>query len=536
MTPYFAFGRRSFLLGASALALFAPAAARAASSSTVAPKGAPVSGGTLIVGQYQEPTFFDPNRQYSYETYRLDKHIYESLVAEDLSTPAEDGPPPLVPALAESWEISPDAKTFTFHLRKGVNFHDGTDFDAEAVRFNVRRFTDDTFEYFDARSQATMTRVYGDLTEVRVLDSHTVQYVFSRPFLEFLRLLPQGNFVSGIFSPKALQTWGQDDLAAHPTGTGPYRFVERVHGEKTVLERNPDYWGKAPLSDRIVFRPIQDDNTRLAALRSGEIDILTRTPVDAVEGLEAEGYQVLQSPGASLLFLEWNFRNEFAAKREIRQAIIQAINRAELAKVILRGHADPAYNILNVGNDAYDPAQKDYAYDPEASRRLIAEAGYKEGEIKFTLITDEANQQVLEWVQRDLAAVGIKAELVSQEWLVYTANLGKLTPDIAAYAMEWGFVTPYWLKIVYDLYIVSRGGGEAFVGDKLAPAIQAAADATDRTEALKLWKAANAEFAHQVGAIPLATFTRYYTTAPQVRGFNVPQQNFYDLSPVWIEK
>jgi peptide/nickel transport system substrate-binding protein len=272
------------------------------------------------------------------------------------------------------------------------------------------------------------------------------------------------------------------------------------------------------------------------ALRAGEIDILTRTPVDAVESLEAEGYQVLNSPGASLLFLQWNFKNKFAAKREIRQAVAQAINREELAKVILRGHANPAFNILNEGNDAYDPAQKDWTYDPEAARKLIAEAGYKDGEIKFTLITDEGNQQILEWVQRDLAAVGIDATLVSQEWLVYTSNLSKLQPDVALYAMEWGFVTPYWLKIVYDHYIVARGGGEALVGDKLAPAIKLAADATDRTLALKLWKEANTEFAHQVGSVPLATFQRYYTAAPHVRGFNVPQQNFYDLSPVWIEK
>jgi peptide/nickel transport system substrate-binding protein len=240
--------RRFFLLGVSALALLAPGAVRAASSTTLTPKGDPVPGGTLIVGQYQEPTFFDPNRQYSYETYRLDKHIYESLVAEDLSTPAQDGPPPLIPALAESWEVSSDATTFTFKLRQGVKFHDGTDFDAEAVHFNVRRFADEGFEFFDARSQASMKRVYGSLKEFKVLDSHTVQYVFNGPFLEFLRLLPQGNYVSGIFSPKALQTYGQDDLAAHPTGTGPYRFVERVHGEKTELERNPDYWGKAPLA------------------------------------------------------------------------------------------------------------------------------------------------------------------------------------------------------------------------------------------------------------------------------------------------
>ena len=100
-----------------------------------------------------EPTVYDPNRQYSWETYRVDKHIYESLLAEDLSHPAKAGPPPLVPALATARQASPDARTFTFQLRRGVKFHDGTDFNARAVRFNVRRFTDPAFEYYDVRAR-----------------------------------------------------------------------------------------------------------------------------------------------------------------------------------------------------------------------------------------------------------------------------------------------------------------------------------------------------------------------------------------------
>ncbi|VDR24873.1 Dipeptide-binding protein [Raoultella terrigena] len=101
-------------------------------------------GKILIIGQALEPTIYDPNRQYSYETYRVDKHIYESLVAEDLSVPAAQGTPPIVPGLATRWEVNDDATVFTFHLREGVKFHDGTSFDAEAVRFNVRRYTGPT--------------------------------------------------------------------------------------------------------------------------------------------------------------------------------------------------------------------------------------------------------------------------------------------------------------------------------------------------------------------------------------------------------
>lgn len=525
--------RRSFLAGASLLALSVPFAAHAQSSATKTATSEPTPGGTLVVGQYQEPTFYDPNRQYSWETYRLDKHIYESLLAEDLSVPAENGPPPLVPALAESWEISPDAKRFTFKLRKGVKFHDGEDFNAQALHFNIRRFTDKDFEFFDVRSNATMKNVYGTLAEFKIIDDHTVEYVFSEPFREFPRLLPQGNYVSGVFSPKALQTYGQDGLAEHPTGTGPYKFVERVRGEKTVLERNEEYWGRKGLVERIIFRPITDDSTRVSALQSGEIDILTRTPTDAVEALEQDGYQVLNSPNAGQLFLGWNFKNKFGASQKVRQAVIRAIDRKGIAQTLYRGHAVPSYSILNIGNTAYDAEQRDYEYDPEAARKLLAEEGYKDGDVAFTIVTDEANQPTIEWIQRDLAKIGITVNVVSQEWLTYTGNLAKLGEDTALFAMEWGFVTPYWLRLVYNGYVVARGGGD--IGSDVPDALIAASHEVDEAKAITLWQKANGLLQEQAAIVPLVIFTRYFTTGPNVRGFNAPVQNFYDLSTVWLE-
>ncbi|MGE8660119.1 MAG: ABC transporter substrate-binding protein [Achromobacter sp.] len=492
-------------------------------------------GGTLIIGQYQEPTVYDPNRQYSWETYRVDKHIYESLVAEDLGRPAKDGPPPLVPALAERWEVSADARTFTFFLRRNVKFHDGTDFDAEAVRFNVRRFTDTAFEFYDARAAATMKPVYGKLEALKVIDRYTVQYVFTAPFIDFPRLLPQGNYVSGIFSPAALKKHGQDGLALNPTGTGPYKFVERVHGEKTVLVRNDDWWGgKAPL-DRIIFRPIPDDATRLSALRSGEIDILTRVPADAADALEKARYTVHDSTTAGQLFLSWNFRNEFVKHRAVREAIAAAIDRDGLAKTIFKGRALASRNILNIGSTAYDPAQQDVAYNPDRARALLKEAGFKEGEVRFTIITDVANQPAVEWIQRDLGKVGIRVDVVSQEWLTYTSKLANLAPETGLFTMEWGFVTPYWLKLAYDAYVVTRGGGEKVVDPELGPAIAKAASQTDETQAIAAWKAANAVAQRDVAFLPLVTFRNHFASAPNVQGFNVPAQNFYDLTKVWLK-
>ncbi|MES2532745.1 MAG: ABC transporter substrate-binding protein [Pseudomonadota bacterium] len=527
-------GRRQFMATMAAMAGVVSLSLQDASAQEK--RSAPRRGGTLVVGLSGEPSVFDPNRQFSYETYRIDLHIYESLVAENLARPFKEGPPEIIPALAESWQVSDDATTFTFKLRKGVKFHDGSDFDAEAVRFNVRRFTDPTFEFYDVRSNGSMKPVYGGLKEIKVLDAHTVQYVFAHPFIDFLRLLPQGNFVSGVFSPAALRKYGQDGLAEHPTGTGPYRFVTRVRNEKTELVRNDGYWGAQPHLDKLIFRPINDDATRLSALRSGQLDILSKIPADGVEGLRKSGYTVHDSPGANQLFLSWYFGNRFAKDKAVRQAFVKAIDREGLVKSLYKGLAFPSYSIFNWGSTAYDPAQKDFTYDPAGARKLLADAGYKDGEIEFSIITYTLQQPVIEWIQRDLAKVGIKINIISLEWLTYASKLASPTPETALFTMEWGFITPYWLKLAYQTYIVSRGSGEKVVDPALGPAVEKAAAQTNEAQAIVEWKKANLIAQRDAAFVPLLSPTVNFISGKKVQGFNVPLQNFYDLSKVWLEK
>jgi len=492
-------------------------------------------GKTLIIGQALEPTIYDPNRQYSYETYRVDKHIYESLVAEDLSRPASEGTPPIVPALATRWEVSSDAKTFRFFLRPGVKFHDGTPFDAEAVRFNVRRFTDPQFEYFDKQSQAVMAQVYGKLTAIKVIDPLTVEYQFSEAFPDFLRFLPQGNWVSGIFSPAALIKWGQDGLANHPTGTGPYRFDLRVRNDRTELVRNDDWWGKKPYMQRLIFRPILDGSTGISALQSGQVDILSRTPTDAVDILSNSGFNVHDSTEANQLFLGWNFANPYIKQLPVRQAVIKAIDREGLVKSLLNGHAVASYNIVNSSNEAFLASQKDYPYDPEGAKKLLQDAGFKPGEVTFTIITYDQNQSVIEWIQRDLAKVGITVKVVSQEWITYSSHLANLAPETGLFTMEWGMITPQWLRIVYDGYIVGRGNGKDVITG-VAPLIAQASAETDKQKSLALWHQVNQQYQDQAAFIPLLSLNRVFTSAPNVQGFNVPAQNFYDLTKVWLKQ
>jgi peptide/nickel transport system substrate-binding protein len=495
----------------------------------------PHTGGTLIVGQYQEVTQFDPNRQYSWETWRIDRNIYETLVDEDLSSPT--GVPKIIPKLATSWTVTNDAKTYTFKLRQGVKFTDGAPFDAEAVRFNVRRFTDPSFKYYDKVSATTMSLVYGDLASFKVIDPYTVQYDFKHPFLEFLRQIPNsGNAASGIFSPAALQKYGQDGLADHPVGTGPFTFQQRVRGDHTTLVRNPGYWGPRPYLNKVIFKPVGDDQSRVAALRSGAVDLISRVPPDSVATLEKAGFSVPENKNVpQIIYYKYNFQNPYLRDKRVRQAIIEAIDRKQLAAKIYKGYAEAATSIINQGSEAYDPSAVDYPYDPEAAKKLIAAAGYKPGQIKFTILSDTTGQPTAEFIQQGLKAVGIEAQVQSFEWITYGTRSANLTATDGLVLGEWGYVAANWVQIAHNYNVVIHDGDKySDTSAATNKAIEAAAHNSDPGKVTVLWQAASQAWAKDATVIPLLSFNRYYAVSPHVGGFVWPQQDHYDLSKVWV--
>lgn len=523
-------------VGALALASVLTLTACGGGTSDTGGAGKPHAGGTLVVGQYQEVTQFDPNRQYSWETWRIDRNIYETLVDEDLSKPT--GVPKIIPRLATSWKVSDDAKSYTFKLREGVKFTDGTPFNAEAVKSNVRRFTDPTFKYYDKVSAGTMSLVYEDLASLKVIDDYTVQYNFKKPFLEFLRQIPNsGNAASGFFSPAALEKYGQDGLSDHPVGTGPFVFDERKRGDHTTLKRNESYWGAKPYLDKVIFKPIQNDQSRVAALQTGEADLISRVPADSVESLEKDGFEVPENKGVpQIIYYSFNFGNKYVQDKRVRQAFIHAIDRKGLAAKIYKGYAESATSILNQGNEAYDPASVDYAYDPAEAKKLLAEAGYKTGDIKINLITDTTGQPTAEWIQQNLKAVGVTATIESFEWITYGTRSANLKPNDALRLGEWGYITPQWLKVAHANGVAALGGDKYSDTSKATvAAIEKADSNADPSKSVALWQAADKDLQKDATLIPLLSFNRYYAVAPNVGGFVWPQQNHYDLTKIWLK-
>ncbi len=224
----------------------------------------------LIVGQIAEPQSLDPHTVTATNDFRILVNIYDGLVRY------KDGTLEVEPALAESWTISDDGKTYTFKLRQGVKFHDGSDFNAEAVKFNFDRMLKEDHPFYNT-GPFPLSFNFSSIDAVNVLDEHTVEFKLKEPFAPFLSNLayPTGLIVS----PEAVKKYGKE-FGRHPSGTGPFKFAEWQSGQRVVVERNPDYWDTAPALEAVVFRPITDANTRVAEMMAGGLDVMVEVPPD----------------------------------------------------------------------------------------------------------------------------------------------------------------------------------------------------------------------------------------------------------------
>lgn len=492
--------------------------------------GVPVDGGEFITGLYLEPRGLDPHRQTFWETHRVSRHIYEPLVGEDLATTA--GTPELVPVLATEWEHSGDGRVWTFRLREGVTFHDGTPFDAAAVHKNVRRVWDRSYEFFDEEAAGRVRVWFDNLRAARPTGDHSYTFEFARPFLGFPRILAQSMYTLPIGNPAVWEKLGNNAFAEHPEGTGPYRFGSRAIGDRIVLHRNPGYWGERPRLDTLTFRVVPNNQTRVASLLNGEVDLISYVQPDDVETLENAGFRVPEGTGAELVYFSFNRRNPVFDDDRVRKAIIHGLDREALAAEVYNGYATPQYSFLPPGNEAHDPAARDFPYDPDRARTLLAEAGFGPGQLRFTLVIDVANENLGQWLQAHLKKIGVELDITSLDRVNYSARIRNPQPGDGLSIDEFGETDAEWLHNGYT-GLQNRGLDPADYPEVTA-AIDTALHTADPNARIRLWQEAEEKLRTNALVIPAVNLTRYYATGPNVEGFVFASTNWYDLAPVWL--
>jgi peptide/nickel transport system substrate-binding protein len=492
--------------------------------------GEPQYGGDLVAGLYLEPLALDPHRQGYWETYRVTNNIFEGLTRED--TTDTTGPTEIQPALATEWSVSDDGKTWTFDLRDGVTFHDGSEWNAEALDKNVKRISDPSYEFYDESSAAKLKVWFGTLTSGTVIDDDTYEFAFSQPFLGFPRILAQSMATLTIGNPAVWEEYGNDGFADHPEGTGPYTFVSRTVGDRIELEKNDEYWGDEPYLDTLTFRIIPNNQTRLASLLSGELDLISYVQPEDVETLEAQGFEVPEGTGSSLLYISYNFENPAFADVKVRQALIHGLDRQKLSDELYNGYAEPQYSFQPPGNEAYDPEVRDFEYDPEKAIALLEEAGYGEGDLEFTIVVDVANQNTAEWLQSQYQEIGVDVEIVSLDRTSYIARAYAPEEGDGLSLDEYGGTYAEWLSQGFN-GLAGKGLDPAEFPN-ITGAIQAAATTADPAARIDLWKTAEETLRNEAVVIPTVNLTRYYALGDNVEGFTWPATNWYDLSKVWL--
>jgi ABC-type transport system substrate-binding protein len=367
----------------------------------------PQPGGTLRIALPGDPAFYDAHQgpAMGAQAFWTSNNIYNSLLATT--------PPPelkIVPDLAKSWDVLDEGRTYVFHLHEGVTFHDGTDFDAQAAKWNIDRI-------LDPEVKSWIRPYYEDVEQVEAVDKYTLRIRLKEPSGALPIAL--GGYYQGILmaSPKAFETYGKDWLY-HPVGTGPFTFKEWIPGKHVILEKNPQYFKQGlPYLDTLEYRIMKDPLTASTALRAGEIDFFARVPMQQVPLLErSPGLHVVtgleMAPTIGFLNMRVKPFDDVRARRAVGG---YGIDRAEIAKVAFQGRAKPLVSVLAPGVQDAINLNEMYPYRPDEAKRLLNELGFDaKNPLRFTILIsnqDMTMSDVATLLKNQLAKIGVEAKI-----------------------------------------------------------------------------------------------------------------------------
>ncbi|HEX8961225.1 MAG TPA: peptide-binding protein [Geobacteraceae bacterium] len=385
--------------------------------------GTPAYGDALVVGSIGEPSTLIPLLASDSASHDVAGQVYNGLVRYDKNLNLEG-------ELARSWDVSRDGLTITFHLRKGVMWHDGEEFTSRDVLYTYR-------VTIDPKTPTAYADAFKQVKSAEAPDPYTFRVTYGKPFAPALESWGMAVLPAHLLEGKDIT---KSELARHPVGTGPYRFKEWIAGQKIVLESNHGYYEGRPYVDRYIYRVIPDSSTMYMELKAGALDMMGLSPVQYQRQTNTKEFLArfnkYRYPASAFTYLGYNLRHPLFADRRVRQALTSAIDKGEIVHGVLLGMGQVAHGPYKPGTWAYNPHIPDFDYNPGRARQLLAEAGWRETNedgilvkdgkpFRFTILTNQGNAERLktaEIIQWRLRKVGVDVKIRVIEWASFLSQ------------------------------------------------------------------------------------------------------------------
>lgn len=487
-----------------------------------------------------EPVSLDPPNSYESEGIQVIRQVWDGLVDYDPETLE------VVPAIADTWDISDDGLVYTFNLKKGVKFHSGREVVAEDFVYSWSRVAQaETASYLAYHLEPIvgydeLQAGEGDTLEgVKALDDYTLEVTLKYSYADFVNTL--GHVVFYPVAKEDIEEWG-DQYAEHVNGTGPFKFVEWKHDQYIDLERNDDYYGEKANLEKVRYRIFAEENAAFLEFQGGNIEYCAipqgkiQTTLDDAE----LGDQAIIQPLLAIYYFAMNVQSEpFKDNLALREAINYAVDRQNIIDVISEGVPALATGFVPPGIPGFKEGATKHNYDVEMAKQKLEEAGYPGGEglptLTFGINIGSGHELIAEAMQADLKEIGVEIEIVGMEW---GAALDAFkNGEISFFRLGWIADYPTMDNFLFPLfYSESADNYSGYVNPEVDQMLLEARQTLDDEERYAKYREVEKKILDDSAFVLIYYYGSRRIVQPYVKGFVLDAMENYDLSKVWLEK
>ncbi len=479
-------------------------------------------GGTLVIARLSDAENLDHHFMSTINAASVThSKIYEGLVGRDKNAEIK-------PLLAKEWKQLDDV-TWEFKLRNDVKFHDDTAFNAEAVKTNFNRL-------LDPNVASPRAVVFKMVKEVKVVDEFTVQFILSEPFSPLLSIL--ASHEGGIISPKTVEKFGKN-IINEPNGTGPFVFESWTPGQEIVFNKNNDYWGTKVKVDKVVYKVVPEETTRISMLETGEAHIAEPLSVPMMTTVEASSAaEIYRSEGFGTEYIGFNFQQEPFNDIRVRKAISHAVEMDSIIKGVYNNVGKKANSLLGSKVFGYHPDMSAYEYNLNEAKKLLAEAGYPDG-FETTLKTMDSKERInmAEVLQSQLKGIGIKVNIEVLEYgtFIEAVNSGNSEMFILSWRNATGDADYNQYNLFHTNSMGAAGNTFFYSNKEVDQLIDEARKEKDSNKRIELYAQSQELEMEDAVYIPVRVIENLAAVAKNVNGFSISPSGYLEINDVSIK-